>query len=86
MRGWANAPVTAADADWLSQPDAARLLGMATGRIGLLIANGHLEPAHNHAGWAGVTRQSVEIERQWREQSTLGKRFSRVFRDLLHWF
>jgi hypothetical protein len=86
MRGWDNGPETVRDADWLSQPEAAVMLGIPTGRIGLLIANGHLRPAHNSAGWAGVTRQSVEMERQSRSGATWRKRASRLVRDVIRWF
>ena len=86
MRGWANAPETVDDAEWLSQPEAARLLGLATGRIGLLSATGHLHPAHNSLGGAGVTRQSAEIEHQWRTGASWGDRFARLVRDVIRWF
>lgn len=40
------------DDAWLSQPQAARQLGIALFRIGVLIACGHLTPAENSA-WEG---------------------------------
>lgn len=73
------------DAEWVSQFDAADHLGVGVFRIGSLIANDHLVPAENPNGLAGVTRTSVEVEREWRASASLLQRLRRLVSDALNW-
>lgn len=75
-----------ADDVWLSQPEAARQLGIAVFRIGALIACGHLAPAENPAGKAGVTITSVEAEKTWRDSATYRARAFRLLKDTIGFF
>ncbi|MFJ2021908.1 DNA-binding protein [Streptomyces nodosus] len=74
------------DDAWMSQPEAARHLGIALTRVGMLIANGHLIPAENPAGRAGVTTASVEAEKTWRANATIRTKFTRLLKDTINWF
>lgn len=58
---------TVDDAGWMSQFDAADIIGISTARVGLLIQNGRLTPVHNAAGHAGVSTASVRGEQQRRD-------------------
>lgn len=73
------------DGEWVSQFDAARELGVNVFRIGALIANGHLEPAENAEGEAGVTRTSLFEELEWRRRSGWLRRLARTAGDLIRW-
>lgn len=86
MRGWDDPPVTVEANQWVAQPDAADILGVSVLRVGMLIANGHLEPVERSDGYAGVSRTSVEDERRWRSSTGLRKRLFRCLRDCLRWF
>ncbi|MFD9793720.1 DNA-binding protein [Streptomyces sp. NPDC059070] len=77
---------TVEDSAWISQPDAARRLGVSTARLGMVIANGHLTPAHNSAGRAGVTIISVQAEEAWRANATIRAKSLRLLRDTINWF
>lgn len=80
-----NAP-TVDDGEWLSQGEAARQLRVGAGlRIGMLIVNERLQPAHNSAGEAGVTLSSVAAELTWRQQASLWGRLRRFIADLIGW-
>jgi len=68
---------------WVSQSDAAGKLGIVLIRIGALIACGHLTPAENPAGQAGVTRASVDAEHHWRQTASLRAKLTRLARDTL---
>lgn len=70
----------------MSQPEAARHLGIALVRVGMLIANGHLTPAENPAGRAGVTAASVEAEKTWRVSAAIRAKSLRFLKDTLNWF
>ncbi|WP_326662606.1 DNA-binding protein [Streptomyces sp. NBC_00385] len=70
----------------LSQPEAARQLGIALFRIGVLIACDHLVPAETSAGKAGVTIISVEAERTWRESATRRAKARRLLKDTIGFF
>ncbi|MFH9554674.1 DNA-binding protein [Streptomyces sp. NPDC017435] len=72
-----------ADDVWLSQPKAARQLGIALFRIGALIACGHLAPAENSAGRAGVTITSVQAEKTWRDSATYRAKALRLLKDTI---
>ncbi|WP_415954520.1 DNA-binding protein [Streptomyces sp. KLOTTS4A1] len=77
---------TVEDDTWISQPDAARHLGVSLPRIGMLIANGHMTPAHNSAGRAGVTIASVQAEETWRANATTRAKIARLLKDTINWF
>ncbi|MFE9859886.1 DNA-binding protein [Streptomyces sp. NPDC005780] len=74
------------DDTWLSQPEAARQLGIALFRIGVLIACDHLAPAENSAGRAGVTITSVEAEKTWRGSATRRAKALRLLKDSIRFF
>jgi hypothetical protein len=74
------------DDAWMSQPEAARYLGIALARVGMLLANGHLAPAENPAGRAGVTTASVEAEKTWRANATIRAKSGRLLKDTINWF
>lgn len=71
---------------WLSQPEAARQLGIALFRIGAFIACGHLTPAENSAGRAGVTITSVQGEKTWRDSATYRAKALRLLKDTIGFF
>lgn len=71
------------DDAWLSQSEAARQLGIALFRIGALIASGHLAPAENAAGKAGVTITSVQAEKTWRSSATYRAKALRLLKDTI---
>jgi hypothetical protein len=75
-----------ADDAWLSQPEAARQLGITLFRIGVLIACGHLRPAENSAGRAGVTITSVQAEKTWRDSATYRAKTLRLLKDMIGFF
>ena len=71
-----------------SQFDAADRIGVSMVRIGFLVQSGHLEPVHNAAGQAGVSRETVEretahradagpIRRAWLLLAVAGRSFAR---------
>ena len=72
--------------DWVSQFDAADELGVSTWRVGALISNGHLQPAEDPAGLAGVSRASLKEEVRWRSEATSWARAVRRLKDVLRWF
>jgi hypothetical protein len=57
---------TVEDDQWVSQFDAADILGISLMRVGALIQGGRLKPVHNTPRQAGVSLQTVERERQRR--------------------
>jgi len=63
-----NVPQLEAPA-WVSQREAARELNVAVLRIGLLIANEHLEAAEDLERNMGVTRISLDAERRWWQET-----------------
>ncbi|MGA5418027.1 DNA-binding protein [Streptomyces pseudogriseolus] len=74
------------DDAWMSQPDAARHLGVTLIRVGMLIANRRLIPAENPAGQAGVTTASVQAEETWRANATKRAKLTRLLKDTINWF
>ncbi len=62
-RGYAFGVAKVPDAEWVSQSEAARELGIGGFRVGVLIMSGQLDPVHNGRGQAGVSRSSVETQR-----------------------
>ena len=65
-RGYAFSVTEVPDAEWVSQFEAARELGIRGFRVGVLIMSGQLDPVHNGRGQAGVSRSSVETQRSRR--------------------
>lgn len=70
---------------WVSQREAARRLNVSVLRVGLLIANEHLEPAEDGERNMGVTLISLAAERRWRRETPLALRLLRPFRDAVNW-
>jgi hypothetical protein len=52
----------------------------------MLIANGHLTPAENSTGQAGVTTTSVQAEKTWRANTTIPAKLARLLKDTINWF
>ncbi|WP_328978459.1 DNA-binding protein [Streptomyces canus] len=77
---------TVKDDAWMSQPEAARRLGVTLIRVGMLIANRRLIPAENPSGQAGVTTASVQAEETWRANATKSAKFVRLLKDTINWF
>ena len=77
---------TVEDDAWMSQPEAARHLGVTLIRVGMLIANRRLIPAENPAGRAGVTTASVQTEETWRANATKRAKLTRPLKDTINWF
>jgi hypothetical protein len=77
---------TVEDDAWMSQPEAARHLGVTLIRVGMLIANRRLIPAENPAGQAGVTTASVQAEETWRANATKRAKLTRLLKDTINWF
>ncbi|WP_333735688.1 DNA-binding protein [Streptomyces sp. IBSBF 2806] len=77
---------TVEDDAWMSQPDAARHLGVTLIRVGVLIANRRLIPAENPAGRAGVTTAGVLAEETWRANATKRAKLTRLLKDTINWF
>ncbi|MFF1687136.1 MULTISPECIES: DNA-binding protein [unclassified Streptomyces] len=77
---------TIEDTAWMCQLDAARRLGVSLARLGMLIANGRITPAHNSAGRAGDTIVSVEAEETWRAHATIRAKIARLMKDTINWF
>lgn len=86
MKGWSNPPISCPDEKWASQHDAARLLEISAARVGWRIVCGYLTPARNSRGEAGVTRSSVDRDREWLASASLGAKVLRVFKGLVRWF
>ncbi|MFG2439714.1 DNA-binding protein [Streptomyces sp. NPDC048508] len=74
---------TVEDGAWMSQPDAARHLGVTLIRVGMLITNRRLIPAENPAGQAGVTTASVLAEETWRANATKRAKLTRHLKDAI---
>jgi len=77
---------TVEDDAWMSQPEAARRLGVTLIQVGTLVANRRLIPAENPAGQAGVTIASVQAEETWRANATKTAKFARLLKDTINWF
>jgi hypothetical protein len=72
--------------EWVSQHEAAKDLGIRLVRIGVLISNDHLEPAENTQCEMGVSRNSLEVEKRWRNEAPRIKKMLRPFVDVFKWF
>jgi|tagenome__1003787_1003787.scaffolds.fasta_scaffold15828711_2 hypothetical protein len=77
---------TLEDAAWMSQPEAARRLGVTLIRVGMVIANRPLIPAKNPAGQDGVTTASVQAEETWRANAPKRAKLARLLKDTINWF
>lgn len=75
--------VSATDAEWVSQFDAAERLHISMWAVGSYISTGRLTPAENPAGQAGVTGASVDAEAEWRHDRSLYRRFWRRVKEQL---
>jgi hypothetical protein len=69
--------------EWASQFDAAKSLDVSMVRVGLLIAGGRLEPAHDPLGRAGVTTSSLEREHTRRAGRGLVRRLRIAVGDVV---
>jgi hypothetical protein len=74
------------DEEWISQYGAAEALGISLRRVVWRIMGDHLDAAQNSEGVAGVTRTSVERDRQWTADASLGAKLRRFLTDLLKVF
>lgn len=81
---WSDAPETVSE-DWLSQSEVARSLRVSVLRIGLMIANGTLDPVEHPELGAGVSGTSVERHLAWRRSASLKDRVVRGGRIALGW-
>jgi hypothetical protein len=71
--------------EWVSQETAANELDVNLLRIGLLIANDHLEAAETTARLMGVSRDSLDAEKHWRQSSSFINRVKRLAQDSINW-
>jgi hypothetical protein len=85
MTRWSNPPISCPDEEWLSQYEAAQKLGISMVRVGWRILGGYLTPAHNSKNEAGVTRMSVELDREWIASASRRAKSIRVFKGLARW-
>ena len=75
-----------ASSDLLSEDDVASQLGLSSNRVRWLVMNGHLQrgvTADRTSG--GLTRQSVDREKAWRNNATLAQRLRRVLGYAVFW-
>lgn len=71
---------------WVSQREAAREMNVAVLRIGLLIANEHLEAKEDLERNMGVTRISLDAERRWWQETLRLSAGYVPLRDSVNWF
>lgn len=79
------------EAEWMSQYDAAEALGINIVRVGWLVANDHLDAVETTGQvWPdsgrpvpGVTREGVERELRWRQETARWRKLRRVVADLM---
>lgn len=71
--------------EWVSQRQAAEELRAHWSIIGLLIANHHLEQAETGIREMGVTRISLDREKEWRANASTTKILQRMAKDSLRW-
>lgn len=69
--------------EWASQFEAAEQLHISQLRLGSLVSAGTLEPVHDPAGRAGVSRESLDRERQLRSQGGALARLKYAVTDFL---
>ncbi|MFJ1588546.1 DNA-binding protein [Streptomyces sp. NPDC088197] len=82
MKFWGNPPVATPDEEWVSQPDAAKILGISMARVVWRIMSDHLTPAHNSAGRAGITRSSIVKDQQWLAAASWRAKSFRMLKDI----
>lgn len=68
--------------EWVSQFEAAELLGVSLARIGFLIQGGRLDPVHDGRGRAGVRRVTVDREKSRRAGAGPVKRLRILLGDV----
>lgn len=73
------------DTEWVSQYDAAKELNLSMFRLAFVLANDHLDPVENPKKEQGVTRKSLAVEKQWRKDASLFKKFARILSDIINW-
>ncbi|MEU3499269.1 DNA-binding protein [Streptomyces hundungensis] len=83
MKLWQNAPISVSSEEWVSQSKAAEVLGISGLRIGYLVSCGHLQPAENERGSAGVTLSSLNAEKEWRVTASKRAKAARLVKDVL---
>jgi hypothetical protein len=70
----------------VGQYEAAQELNVTVLRVGLLIANQHLDGAEDLERNMGVTRVSLDAELRSRRETPLAIRLLRPLRDAVNWF
>ncbi|MFG3284840.1 DNA-binding protein [Streptomyces sp. NPDC048111] len=86
MKNWERPPVPLEDEQWVSQFEAAKILGISVVRVGWRVACGHLQPADNERGGAGVSLASVHAEKEWRATARKRSKAARMLKDFLRGF
>src|SRR5690242_658867 len=86
MNNWSNPPVSCPDDEWVSQREAGKLLGVSLGRVGWRILCGHLVPAQDSRGAAGVTRSSIAKDQEWLAAASWWAKAFRVLKGLARGF
>jgi hypothetical protein len=74
MRPALSVPVEA----WCSVDEAAVELGVSQSRVSWLVLNGYLQAATDPDDRAGLTRESVAAEANWRQTASVWRRFRRA--------
>lgn len=77
-------PPTAKDTEWVSEYEAAEMLGISEFRLSFVIFNQHLDPVKNSQGIKGVARKSLAKEVKWRRDAPLSKKILRVLGDIVN--
>ncbi len=82
MSRFLKAP-TIPSSDWISQPEAARIMNVSLIGVGWLIARDRISPAYDPSGEKGVTRDSVSLELKWRSSAKLTRKVYRAIGGIL---
>ena len=69
---------------FMSELEAAKALGIDG--VVWRVTRGLLTPAALDDGTIGVTRSSVEAEREWQQRATRGMRLRRTLGGIVQWF
>lgn len=75
------------DEEWVWQYEAGRELGFKRlpGRVVFAIMHGYLDSVRNSEGYPGVSRSSLEREKQWRCSAGIGARIWRIIKYIVNW-
>lgn len=87
-RYWLRPPIVVEESDFLTTDEAKALLRSRSApspNVNILVARGILQPCFVMDGRQGVTRTSVEQEREWRRMASRWKKFTRRLGGVLHW-